>query len=136
MEHVAALRRRFPDLEVALLNLENPGRPTVGPADIVYYGTLYRLSRPAEAIACLNSLCKEMLPLETCVSFGRSEELNPVPEREYSLSQALSGTGCRPTRRWVYSQLKRHFERVYLPVTQPCILTTCGAERVRLRLQQ
>ncbi|HLO50681.1 MAG TPA: hypothetical protein VK211_19865, partial [Kamptonema sp.] len=34
-------------------------------------------------------------------------------------TQSISGQGCRPTRKWVYNQLKQHFAFVYLPITQP-----------------
>ena len=60
-----------------------------------------------------------MLLLETCVSFGDKDLLNPCTEDLLSPTQAISGKGCRPTRRWVYNQLKLYFEFVYLPITQP-----------------
>jgi hypothetical protein len=60
-----------------------------------------------------------MLLLETCVSFGAEEALNPCREDGNNPTQSISGGGCRPTRIWVYNQLQRHFEFVYLPITQP-----------------
>jgi hypothetical protein len=117
---VAALRGRFPELKVALLNLDQPDPTFHEVAEVVYcYGTLYHLSRPLEALEFLSRCCSGMLLLETCVSYGDREELNPVPERAYTPSQAVSGQGCRPTRPWIYTRLKRHFEYVYLPTTQP-----------------
>jgi hypothetical protein len=34
-------------------------------------------------------------------------------------TQALDGVGCRPTRRWVWDELQKHFAYVYLTRTQP-----------------
>jgi len=60
-----------------------------------------------------------MLLIETCVSFGDGELINPCAEQVENPSQAISGQGCRSTRRWVYNQLKQHFDFVYMPITQP-----------------
>jgi hypothetical protein len=60
-----------------------------------------------------------MLLLETCVSFGEEEAINFCNEVADYPSQAISGNGCRPTRKWVYNQLKQYFEFVYMPITQP-----------------
>lgn len=57
--------------------------------------------------------------LETCVSFGNEEAINPCSEPAESASQAVSGQGCRPTRIWVFNQLKKYFDFVYMPITQP-----------------
>jgi hypothetical protein len=62
---------------------------------------------------------KNLLLLETCVSFGDEEAINFVQEDEKYPSQSTSGYGCRPTRPWIYNQLKQHFEFVYMPITQP-----------------
>lgn len=60
-----------------------------------------------------------MLLLETCVSFGEKDLLNPCTEDALNPTQAISGRGCRPTRVWVYNRLKQSFDFVYLPITQP-----------------
>jgi hypothetical protein len=60
-----------------------------------------------------------MLLLSTCVSYGDGEDINIVKEHVQNPSQALSGLGCRPTRKWIFNQLKRHFKYVYMPTTQP-----------------
>lgn len=98
--------------------------------DVVYcYGLLYHLAGPEQAIAFMSGCCgawrdgrpgdSGLLLLETCVSLGRQPEMNPVQEPHLSPTQAVSGTGCRPTRVWVFEQLRRHFAHVYLPITQP-----------------
>ena len=61
-----------------------------------------------------------MLLLETCVSHDMRED-NPyiVLENKENPTQALSGNGCRPTRQWIFHQLKKIFDFVYMPLTQP-----------------
>ena len=58
-----------------------------------------------------------LLLLETCTSFGDLQSINIVAEQ--GPSQAISGFGCRPTRPWVWDQLKASFEHVYVTATQP-----------------
>jgi hypothetical protein len=114
------LRRLYPQLDSRLLDLDNPDPSFVDRAEIVYcYGTLYHLERPAEALAFLAARATDLLLLETCVSPGDDERLNPVAEHVLNPSQALRGHGCRPTRPWVQARLAEHFPYVYLTTTQP-----------------
>jgi SAM-dependent methyltransferase len=114
------LRSRYPDIKVRRLDCDDPGSAFNELFDIVYcYGLLYHLRKPAEAIEFMSRCCKKMLLLETCVSFGEGDLVNLCMEDADNPTQALSGKGCRPTRRWVYNQLSKHFEFVYLPLTQP-----------------
>jgi len=100
--------------------MENPDLTLTDKFDIVYcYGLLYHLTTPAQAIAYLSARCRELLLLETCVSPGEEDTINLCQETAINPSHAISGMGCRPTRRWLYSHLKQHFEFVYLPITQP-----------------
>jgi FkbM family methyltransferase len=118
-ENLEMLYLRYPEQEVRYLNLDNP--PTLNQLfDIIYcYGLLYHLEHPAEAIEFMSRCCEKMLLLETCVSFGSEELINSCQENSWSPSQSVSGQGCRPTRQWIYNQLKRYFDFVYLPMTQP-----------------
>jgi hypothetical protein len=119
-ENLAVLRARYPNISVRSLNLDQPDFYFEQVFDIVYcYGVLYHLSNPAIGIAFMAEHCRGLLLLETCVSFGEAEFINPCNEPADSPTQSLVGQGCRPTRRWVYNQLKRYFEFVYLPTTQP-----------------
>src|SRR5262249_53244283 len=54
------------------------------------------------------------------VSYGTESVLNQYPEVSDSPTQSAAGLGCRPTRPWVFDQLKRHYPYVYMPITQPC----------------
>jgi hypothetical protein len=118
-ECVEALKARFPQLNI--LPLDANGEPTmeIKPHQIVYaYGVLYHLKEPARALASMSRLCTEMLLLETCVSNGSESRLIWAEEADEA-TQALDGTGCRPTRRWVWDRLSELFEHVYVTATQP-----------------
>ena len=119
-ENLEILNLRYPHITVRHLDLDNPD-PTFNELfDIIYsYGLLYHLKNPIEAIEFMSRCCRKMLLLETCVSFGEEELINPCTEPAESPSQAVSGQGCRPTRKWVYNQLKQYFDFVYMPITQP-----------------
>jgi SAM-dependent methyltransferase len=119
-ENVAILRKRYPHIEVSLLDVEDVDAAEKRVFDIVYcYGLLYHLSRPSEAIAYLAQRSGVLLLLETCVSYGDNEAINPVQEQAHNPTQSVTGTGCRPTRPWVYRELRKHFDHVYMPLTQP-----------------
>ncbi len=119
-ENLRLLRRRYPFVDVRPLDLEDPIALDDAPFDFVYcYGTLYHLSNPEPALDFLSKSCSSTLLLETCVSFGDKMVVNPASEDRRNPSQAFSGLGCRPTRPWVMRELRKHFEFVYLPVTQP-----------------
>ena len=119
-ENVEILKSRYPKLDVRYLDMENPYLDTNELFDIVYcYGLLYHLNKPIEAIEFMSKHTKNLLLLETCVSFGDEEAINFVQEDAKYPSQSTSGYGCRPTRSWIYNQLKQYFEFVYMPITQP-----------------
>lgn len=104
----------------AVLDLDAPGEFAGEPFDVAFcYGLLYHLGDPTGAIAYLASACRGMLLLESCVSYGDGEALNPVEEDARYKSQAVSGRGCRPTRGWYWARLRAHFPFVYAPATQP-----------------
>jgi hypothetical protein len=114
------LRRRYPDCDIQWSDLENPLPINNAPFDVVHcYGLLYHLSNPAQALEYLSRNCTKMLFLETCTSFGNFAAVNTLLEDQESPTQSFSGTGCRPTRIWIYEKLRELFEYVYIPKTQP-----------------
>ncbi|MGB5080126.1 MAG: class I SAM-dependent methyltransferase [Burkholderiales bacterium] len=120
-ENLAYLRKRYPNCSVRHLDMDSPAPIAGSPFDVVHcYGLLYHLSRPKEALAFLGRNARKMLFLESCVSFGEAEEIHLVGERQSDPTQAWSGTGCRPTRAWLFGELRGLFEYVYVPATQPC----------------
>ncbi len=119
-ENIEYLRKRFPNADIRFFDMEKPQPLRERPFDVIHcYGLLYHLSNPIEAIAFMSEHCKHLLFLETCVSFGEAEEINLVEEDTANPSQSYAGMGCRPTRPWLWRELKKHFENVYIPKTQP-----------------
>ncbi|MEG4071187.1 FkbM family methyltransferase [Microcoleus sp. Pol14C2] len=119
-QNLEILRARYPDIEAIQLDIDTPDLKINQQFDIVYcYGLLYHLQTPTQAIEFMARSCQNMLLLETSVSFGEEEAINFCKEEADYPSQAISGNGCRPTRKWVYNQLKQYFEFVYMPITQP-----------------
>jgi SAM-dependent methyltransferase len=87
--------------------------------EIVYcYGLLYHVADPAAVLEVMARRCTNLLLLETCVSYGDDQAIHPTAEPQ-SASQAYHGTGCRPTRPWLFNKLKTLFPHVYVPRTQP-----------------
>jgi Methyltransferase domain len=119
-DNLRVLADRYPGERIAHLDLENP-QPLPGmPFDVVHcYGLLYHLGNPAAALQFLAEHCRRILFLETCVSFGDDKSVHLVAEQITDPTQAVSGTGCRPTRPWLFEQLQLHFPHVYCPITQP-----------------
>ena len=117
---VAYLRKRYPNVTVLELDVERPIDVLGAPFDVVHcYGLLYHLESPETAIDFLARNCRGIVLLETCVAFGAESTITPVAEMREDPTSAVSGTGCRPTRAWVFERLKARFEHVYVPITQP-----------------
>ena len=119
-DNLRTLKARYPAQDVHCLDMEHPQRLSQMPFDVVHcYGLLYHLSQPERALEWLSENCRRMLLLETCVSFGDDEAIHSIGEDCSDPTQAASGTGCRPTRPWIFAALKRLFAHVYVPRTQP-----------------
>lgn len=119
-ENLTHLRTRYSDQDIRSLDLEHPSFVEGAPFDLVHcYGILYHVKTPGEVLRFLSEHCREMLFLETCVSFGKAKEINLVEEDVNQYVTAVSGVGCRPTRIWLYETLRELFDYVYLPKSQP-----------------
>lgn len=121
-ENVEILHKRFSWIHVSQLDMDRPSAENLPMTNfqIIYcYGLLYHLKNPAEAIKFMAEHCIETLLLETCVSFGSGEHVNLCAEPALNATQAMSGTGCRPTRDWIFGELLKGFPFVYMPLTQP-----------------
>lgn len=88
--------------------------------DIIHcYGVLYHLNNPAKFLEAVSSIGETLL-LETCVSPDHLPvDVYYIKENKKDLTQAISGNGCCPSRKWVEKELKKYFEFVYYPKTQP-----------------
>ncbi|MFZ3136824.1 MAG: methyltransferase domain-containing protein [Thermodesulfovibrionales bacterium] len=119
-ENLKYLRKRYPGENIQYLNMGKPTLLDGSPFDVLHcYGLLYHLSDPELALEFLSRSCQKLLFLETCVSFDSTKEINLVSEHAVNPTQANSGTGCRPSRAWLFEKLRSLFEYVYLPITQP-----------------
>ena len=110
-----------PPVTIHALDVEGASKKLAGERfDVVYcYGLLYHVKDPLLVLRFAREVCTSLLLLETCVSFGTHEAVNNVSENPSDATQAFSGTGCRPTRPWVFRRLAELFEHVYMPLTQP-----------------
>lgn len=120
LDNLQYLRMRYPQYNVQFLDMEHPSSLEGSPFDIVHcYGLLYHLSNPEKALEFISQNTKQILFLETMVYFDENEEINPFKENPSVPYNSYSGTGCRPTRPWLFKQMQKLFEYVYLPKTQP-----------------
>jgi SAM-dependent methyltransferase len=118
--NLAYLRRRYPGADIRPFDLERATGLSDGPWDVVHcYGVLYHTGRPAEVLALLASLCGSILVLESRVEPGREPRVRTLAEPRRVPSLAFHGVASRPTRAWIFEELGRHFEHVYVPRTQP-----------------
>lgn len=114
------LRERYPAVTTLTWDVEQAPPAQIAPHDVVYcYGLLYHVRNPGDVIANLARLTRDFMVLETCVSFGTEAAANLVAEDKNDPTQAVSGTGCRPTRPWVMGELRKHFPYVYVTRFQP-----------------
>jgi hypothetical protein len=120
-ECLDALNQRYPQVPAYCIDLNQPsGIDELGPFQVVHcYGILYHLEHPELAIAAIGRVCTEIAIVETCVSPGEGADILFPPEPPEDYTQSVTGRGCRPTRRWVFNELRRWFPHVYVTATQP-----------------
>ncbi|MDF1809333.1 MAG: class I SAM-dependent methyltransferase [Phycisphaerales bacterium] len=122
-ENYAFLKDRFdeePNVTTQIINLDPPPKDFNNTYDtVISYGLLYHLSDPIEALNFMSNAAQDRLLLESICVPGDHLAINPHKEIQSQAGSAYTGLGCRPTRTWVYEQLKERFEFVYLPTTQP-----------------
>ena len=107
-------------LRILPFDIESDDPKTLGRFEVVYcYGLLYHLANPEAAIVSLAELCSDLLLIETSVSYGDEEQLPGGQEDSANVSQSVHGYGTHPTRPWLFNRLRKSFEYVYIPKTQP-----------------
>jgi SAM-dependent methyltransferase len=122
-ENIEVLHERydtsdFLHVDIMQMDLEDTEKKAIDIHDIVFcYGLLYHVADPIQLIKWIASHCSQYLILETCVS--TTGEVNNVLENKANVTQSVSGVGCRPGRAWLFEELKKHFQHVYMPYTQP-----------------
>jgi SAM-dependent methyltransferase len=122
--NIGALRQRFarhPLVTVDTLDLDPPPEAPLTFFDIVFcYGMLNHVSNPAAALEFLARGCLDLLLIELNTGSGAEEAINARTEDSTHPGASFTGRGCRPSRAWVFAQLRGLFSHVYVPTTQPC----------------
>jgi predicted O-methyltransferase YrrM len=118
-EHLRRYPHRKGLVEVADLNI--PGsHKKFGKFDVIYcYGTLYHLGDPSLCLKDLSENCNELFLLETCVNSFDNNDVNCVMEEKQWKNQSFDGIGCRPSRDWILTELKKFYPYVYCTRYQP-----------------
>jgi len=119
-ENVAELKRRHPETEAHVADVESDDLSRFGEFDIVFcYGLLYHLENPIVAMRNLRKVCRGLLILETNVCDSDQPVLKLVDE-SLSSNQATGGIGSRPSPSFVAFALNRiGFRHVYQPIEPP-----------------
>jgi SAM-dependent methyltransferase len=119
LENLAEIKRRYPQREVARLDLEHPEEvAALGQFDVVFcYGTLYHLGTPEAALRALSEV-SDLILVESSLSAQDGTDVIGVEESS-ALNQAFSRRGSRPTRSWVLAKLSELWGHGYISLTQP-----------------
>jgi len=116
-DHLDALNRKFSNLKTVVGDMNE--ECIHGLYDIIFSaGNLYHLSKPAECIKHMAEHCTEFLLISSAVINGH-QGIDYVTEPTNDSAQAFNGTGCRPSREWIYAELKKYFKYVMIPRSQP-----------------
>jgi len=119
-DNIARLRQLYPNLESHIANVETDPLNRFGIFDVVFaYGLLYHLENPIFALRNMESVCQEVLLLETIICDCNLPVVRVADETD-AFDQALSGIGCRPSPSYVVFVLNRAgFPHIYAPKELP-----------------
>jgi SAM-dependent methyltransferase len=118
--NIASLHERYPHLEAHVGNVETEPLSRFGRFAIVFsYGLLYHLENPLQSLRNMESVCDELLLLETIIC-DHEMALVRMEDESTDVNQAMGGIAGRPTPHYVVLALNRvGFPHVYAPVTPP-----------------
>lgn len=118
--NIASLRTRYPYLEAHVGNVETEPLSRFGRFHLVFsYGLLYHLENPVHSLRNMESICDEMLLLETIIC-DHQLPIVRMDDESTDVNQALGGIAGRPTPHYVVLALNRiGFPHVYAPSTPP-----------------
>ncbi len=119
-ENVRELRRRLPDVEAHVGDIQTMDAAALGRFDVVHcFGLLYHLDSPVAALRRIESVCDGVLLLETMVCDAVAPIL-VLADETMAVNQALAGLGCRPSPAFLALALNRvGFPFVYGAATPP-----------------
>jgi SAM-dependent methyltransferase len=118
--NIEEMRRRYPDIEAHVLDVEKDPLDALGQFDVVHcYGLLYHLESPIRGLRNMQSVCRRLLVLETIVCDNK-QPLLILDDETKTVNQALDGLGSRPSPSFVTMALDRvGFRHVYAPAFPP-----------------
>jgi SAM-dependent methyltransferase len=113
-ENVAELKRRHPDVEAYVADVQTLDPQHAGVFDVIHcFGLLYHLESPVAALRRLSAMCRRVLIIETMVC-DSSEPLMMLVDETKAASQAMEGLGTRPSPSFIALSLNRvGFDYVY-----------------------
>jgi SAM-dependent methyltransferase len=104
-ENIISLKKRYPGLKADVADVEKDALSRFGVFAIVLcYGLLYHLENPAVALHNINTVCKELLLLETIITDHQRPLLQLVYEPGVN-NQSLSWVAGRPSPSYVVMTL-------------------------------
>jgi SAM-dependent methyltransferase len=119
-ENVVEARRRNPDVELKVCDVEDPSIVSLGRYDLVFcFGLLYHLENPFRAVRNLASLTGKVLLVETVIAPTRSLATF-LYEEEQKQDQGLNYIALIPSESWFIKCLYRAgFPFVYKTTVLP-----------------
>jgi len=119
-ENIEALRRRHPELEAHVVDVERTPLQGLGRFDAVFcYGLLYHLENPLAALRNCAAVCDDLFLLESVVT-DHPEPVLVLADETPAANQALDGLGCRPSPAYLVKALHHvGFPWVYAPEQPP-----------------
>lgn len=119
-QNIQALRQRYPQFEAHVANAESDPLTRLGKFDVVFsYGLLYHLENPLLALRNMESVCGELLLLETIIC-DHELPLARAEDEFFAANEALGALACRPSPSYVALALSRiGFAQVYTPRVPP-----------------
>jgi SAM-dependent methyltransferase len=119
-ENIQSLRARYPQLQAEVADVEKDRLSRFGKFDVVFsFGLLYHVSDPLHVLRNMESVCGELLLLETIISDHKLPLVRVLDEGP-ELNEALGGLGCRPTPSYVVLALNQiGLPHVYAPLSPP-----------------
>lgn len=129
-ENVATMRARYEKAQ-----LWDPSRLSIVQTDadtleahhiephevVVCYQVLNGFAQPAQTLANLARYCTDLFLVQAGVDSGAARADDCVWMRTGDANDpraSITGVGCIPTRRWLFRELRQHFEHVYMTATQ------------------
>jgi FkbM family methyltransferase len=120
-ENIRELKKRYPDLEAHVRDVERESLSSLGSFDVVFcYGLLYHLENPVAGLRNIAEACQDLFLIETVISDYEKPIMRLEDEPPETPNQALGPLGSRPSPAFVVLSLSRlGFPYIYRPIHPP-----------------